>query len=90
MIRSLSVQLLDVGPCKLIKEEEVHGIQLPAVSYRICAHVIIHRHMLCYLVCELSDPDDFVHHLREVPANEWTRFVSRASMASVLKISLQA
>lgn len=50
----------------------------------------MNTHTLSYLVYELSDPDNFVDHLREVPANEWPRLVSRASMATTFKVSLQA
>lgn len=62
------------------------------INYGPCYLVVnhIHRHTLCYLVYELSDPDNLVDHLREVPANEWPRLVSRASMASALKVRLQA
>lgn len=40
-----------------------------------------------HLVNELLDPDNFVDHLREVPADEWAGLVS---MTSTLKVGLQA
>lgn len=48
----------------------------------------VKRHTLSYLMYELSDPNYFVDHLREVPADEWPRLVSRSSMATTLKVGL--
>lgn len=42
------------------------------------------------LVYKLLDPDYFVDHLRKVPANGRPRFVSRVSMATVLKVTLES
>lgn len=47
-------------------------------------------HVNSYLMYELSDPDDLVHHLRQVPADGRPGLVSRVSMATALKVSLQA
>lgn len=60
-------------------DQEIHAIWL----------LVTYTHTFIYLVYELSDPDNFVDHLGKVPANEWPRLVSRSSMATALKVSLQ-
>lgn len=45
--------------------------------------------ILSYLVCELSDPDNFVNHFRKIPANKRSRLLSRSSVATSLKVDLQ-